>query len=95
MQVVVPYYGKVWYDDNGIANIFSLTNFFNKFRVAYDSHQDYAFNVHTNRGRIKFIINKQGIYVYNPTYITEKSNVVTTVEENMVVFTSIQIERAK
>ena len=38
MQSMVPNYGKVWYDDKSIANIFSLTNLFKKYRVAYDSH---------------------------------------------------------
>ena len=38
---------------------------------------------------------KQGMYVFKPTYTTSKSNVVTTVEENMVGFISRQIERAK
>ena len=77
---MVPKYGKVWYDDKSIANIFSLTNLVKKYIVTYDSHQDDAFSVCTNRGIIKFSINKQGIYVLNPTYITANYNVVTTVE---------------
>ena len=55
---MVPDYGKVWYDYKVIANIFSLTNLVNKYRVAYASQKDGAFNVHTNRGIIKFRINK-------------------------------------
>ena len=27
MQAMVPDYGKLWYDDKAVANIFSLTNF--------------------------------------------------------------------
>ena len=67
----------------------------NKYRVSYDSHQDDAFSVHNNIGIIKFRSNKQGLYVFNTTYNTAKSNVVSTAEENMLVFTSRQIERAK
>ena len=62
-----------------MVNIFSLANLVKKYTVAYDSHQDDAFTVHTNRGIIKFRRNEQGMYVFRPTYTTEKSNVVTTV----------------
>ena len=41
MQEMVVYYGKLWYYDKAIANIFSLTKLYNKYRVTYDSHQDY------------------------------------------------------
>ena len=84
MQVVVPAYGKVWYDDKAKANILSLSNLVKKYRIPYDSHKDDALTVHTNRGMIKFIINKQELYVFKTTYTTENSNVVTTVEENML-----------
>ena len=70
MQAVVPDYGKLCYDDKSVANILSLPNLVNKYRVTYDSHQDDAFNVHTNRGITKFRRNKQGLYVFNPTYTT-------------------------
>ena len=95
IQAVVPDYGKFWYEDKSIANIFSLNNLVKKYRVTYDSHQDGSFTVHTNIGIIQFIRNKQGLYVFKTTYNTEISNVVTTVEENIVGFTSRQIERAE
>ena len=88
---MVTNYGKVCYGDKSIDNIFLLTKLVKKYRVAYDSHQDYALTINTNRGIIKFRRNKQGLYVFNTTYTTEKSNVVTIVEENMVGFTSRQI----
>ena len=95
MQVIVPDYGKVWYYDNYIANISYLTNIFDKYRVTYDSYQYGSFPIHNKRGIIKFKTYKQGLYIFNPTYPTAKYNVFTTVEGNMVVFTSIQIERFK
>ena len=95
IKVMVPDYGKLWYDNRAIANIFSLAKLVNKYRVAYDLHKDNGFTVHTNRGIIKFKRKKEGLYVFNTPYTTEIFNVVTTVEENMVGFTSIQIERAK
>ena len=92
-QEMFPDYGKVWYDDKSIVNIFSLTNLVNKYIVTYEAHQDYYFVVHTNIWIIKYRINKKVIYVFKPTYNKANSNVVTTVEENMVEFTSRQIYR--
>ena len=57
-QAKVPDYGKVWYENKAVANIFSLNNLVKKYRFTHDSHQDYDFTVHTNRGIIKFRINK-------------------------------------
>ena len=95
IKVMVLDYGKVRYEDISIANIFSLTNLVKKFRVTYDSHQYDIFVVYTNPWIIKRSRNKQGIHVFNNTYTTENLNDVTTVEENMMVFTSRRIERAK
>ena len=61
MRVMVPDYGKVWYYDKSIANIFSLTNLVDKYRVSYESHKYDTFTVHANLGIIKFRINKQGL----------------------------------
>ena len=71
---MIPYYGKVWYGDKAIANIFSLNNLVKKYRFIYDSHQDDTFTVRTNIGIIKYRINKQRIYVFNYTYTTAKYN---------------------
>ena len=94
-QEMVPDDGKVFYYDNSIANILSIANLVNKYRFAYDSHQNDDFPVHSNVCIIKLRRNKQGMYVFKSTYNTENSNFITTVEENMVVFTSRQIDRAK
>ena len=95
IQVILPYYGKERYYYKAIANILSFTNLLNKYRVVYDSHQYYLFDFHTNIWIIKLRRNKQGLYVFKPTYSTANSNVVTTVKENIVVVTSRQIDRAK
>ena len=73
---MLPDYGKVWYDDNSTANILSLTNLV---------ESTYSYTTHTNM--MLFI----GLYVFNPTYNTANSNVVTIVEENMVGSTIRQI----
>ena len=88
---MVPDYGKLWYDDKAIANISALTNLVMKYRVTYESHQYNDFDVHTNIGIIKFMRNKQGLYVFNYTYNISNSNVVTTAKESMVGFKSRQI----
>ena len=75
--------------------MFSLTNLVKKYRVTYDSQKDDAFTVNNNKGIVKFSRDKQGLYVFKTKYNIENSNVVTKLEENMVGFTSIQIDRAK
>ena len=95
MQAMVPEYGKVWYDDKSISNIFSFANLVNKFRVNYDSNLDDTFTVHTNIGIMKLRRNEQGFYVFKPTYITTISDFVTTVEDNMVVLKIRQIYSSK
>ena len=92
---MVPDYGKVWYDNKDMENIFSLTNLVKKEIFTYDPHQDDTSTVHTNIGIIKFRRNKQGLYVFNLTYTTANLNVVNTVEDNMMGLTRRQIERAK
>ena len=67
----------------------------NKYIFTYESHQYDAFSIHTNRGIINCRTNKQEPCVFNPTYTTENPNLITTVEEYMVVSTSIQIDRTK
>ena len=69
---MVPDYGKVWYGDKSIENISSLTNFLKKYKFTYESHQYYALAVQTNIGITNFRRNKQGVYVFKPTYTTEK-----------------------
>ena len=59
IQAMLPDYGKVWYGDKAKENILSLSNFVNKYRVTYDSHQNDYYTFHTNRGIIKLRSNKQ------------------------------------
>ena len=72
----------MWYDDKDIANILSLTNLVKNYRVVYDSNQDYAFTVDTNKGMINIRRNKQGLYLFNTTYTTANSNVITAIYGN-------------
>ena len=95
IQVMVLEYGKVWYDDKGVANIFPLTNLVNKYRLTYNSYKYDDFTAHANIGITKFRRNRQGVYAFKPKCTTENSNVFIVVEKNMVGFKIRQIERAK
>ena len=66
IQEMVQDYGKVWYDNNAISNIFLLANFVNKYRVTYESHQDDDFSFHTNRWIIKFRKKNKGCMSSSP-----------------------------
>ena len=46
--------GKVWYNQDLIANIFSFANMIDKnYRIIYDSNDEDAFVVHTEGKTIK------------------------------------------
>ena len=55
MQTMFPDYGKLWYADKDISNIFLLNNFVNEYRGIYDSHQDDDSTIHTNIGVISSV----------------------------------------
>ena len=63
----VPDYGKVWYDEKAITNIFSLGKMTDKHRVTFDSDIEDAFIVHLNdKDKAKFERNDKNLYVYRP-----------------------------
>ena len=45
-QAMVAGFGRVWYDEGAIANIFSLQDLKNKHHITYDSEVEDAFLVH-------------------------------------------------
>ena len=66
-KATVPGYGKVWYDDQAIANIFGLGNMIKKHRVTFDSKKENAFLVHKKDGIIKFKASPEGLYYCTPS----------------------------
>jgi len=50
----VQNYGEVWFDNEGMATIFSFANMEDKYHITYDSTVESAFNMHTENGIIKF-----------------------------------------
>ena len=95
----VPGFGKVWFHDSAIANIFGFANLVDKHRITYDSAKEDAFIVHVKGKQLKFKRTKNGLYQYEvpPSYKTnlEISNVIDTVAENRMGYTQRQFDRAK
>ena len=52
----LPGFSTVWYHPNGIANILSLSKVKKRYRVAYDSLDGNAFDVHLTDIRIRSFI---------------------------------------
>jgi hypothetical protein len=93
----VPGYGKVWYDETAIANIFGLSKLKKKHRVTYNSEKEDAFIVHMNNNTLKFECNLEGLYMYKVSdeYLKKQSHLINTVKENRVGYTQRQFEQAK
>ena len=85
-------YSDVWYHENAIANILSLSNVKRKYRVTYDSAKENVFIVHKPKELIIFQESPNGLYYHN----TIDRNVVllNTVEENMTKYSKRQVQRA-
>ena len=55
-------FGKVWFIENGMANIFGFADLKKKYRITYDSSIEDAFTVYTPNGKIKFSASPEGLY---------------------------------
>ena len=63
----VPDFREVMFSEEAIANLFSLNKLCERYRVEFDSDKENAFIVHLSKDRrIKFPVNSQGLYTYNP-----------------------------
>jgi hypothetical protein len=103
----IPDFGKVWFNEESIANILSLADVRKARRVTMDSADDNAFHVHKpdGSGYTRFQEHPSGLYLHDSTkpvtpYTQQDgSNVVgysylQTVAENKKQFTKRQIESA-
>jgi hypothetical protein len=61
----VPGFGKVYYDEDAIANIFGFSDLKKKDRITYDSDKEDAFLVHMDNEIIKFECSLDGLYQYS------------------------------
>ena len=102
----MPGFGKVYYDEDAVANIFGFSDLKKKHRITYDSEKEDAFLVHKDNEIIKFECSPDGLYQYRVTKGYQDSlkkeqehegtsNLVSTVTENRKGYTLRQFERAK
>jgi hypothetical protein len=62
----VDRFGKVWYNKDSVANIFSFAEMRKLYRITYDSETEDAFIVHTPERQVRFKPLKNGLYSLNP-----------------------------
>ena len=62
--VLPGFSGRIWYDKDSMANIFSFAEVSNQHRITYDSSEGDVFNVHHNGKMIKFPKTEEGLYCY-------------------------------
>jgi hypothetical protein len=102
----VPGFGKVYYDEEAIANIFGFSDLEKKHGITYDSNKEDAFLVHMDNETIKFECSPDGLYQYSVSkgyqegvkeYQKEDgaSYLISTMAENRQGCTLRQFERAK
>ncbi len=94
-QATLPNYGKVWFDERAITNVFSLARLADKYRVVMDSAVENAIMVHTPNGVIKFSKGPEYIYYYKPSEHKKVVQFLSTVKDAMRGYTPRQIARAK
>ena len=104
-QATVPGFGNVWFHEEAIANIFGFGDLASKYRITYDSEKEDAFLVHMKHKTVKFTRTPEGLYQFTvPQSYKEElkmnqeeksNNMIQTVEENKIVYTKRQMERAK
>ena len=91
----LPGYGEVWFNKNSITNIVSLAGMAKKFQVQYDSWQEDAFIVDTNKGTRKFVCGQDNIYKYLPPDKEIPIQLLETIKENKKYYMECQVQCAK
>ena len=99
---VLGYKGKVWCDNDSMANIFSFAELADQCHITYDNKVDDPFHIEMSGKKVHFPRSSEGLYFYkmNDKYkelVKSKNNgtsLVTMVKENLEGFLENQIERA-
>ena len=88
-QAMVPGFGRVWFDERAIANIYAMQDLKEQHHITFDSEIEDAFLVHKEgKDPVKFKCTNQGIYAYTFPVCHERkieaaeSHLVDTVKEN-------------
>jgi hypothetical protein len=103
---IMPGFGKVYYDEDAIANIFGFSDLKKKHIITYDSNKEVAFIVHMDNEKIKFECSPSGLYQYSVSEGYQQglkedqkeigaSNLISTVAKNREGYALRQFERAK
>ena len=90
-QAMVPGFGRVWFDERAIANVFSMQDLTQQHHISYDSDVEDAFLVHKeDKDPVKFKCSSQGIYAYTIPVCHERtievaeSHLVDTVKDAVI-----------
>ncbi len=94
----VPGFGKVYYDEDAIANIFGFSDLKKKHRITYDSDTEDAFLVHMDNKIIKLECSPDELYQFSVLNGYQQglkedqkedsaSNLISTVAENRQGYT--------
>jgi len=97
---------EVWHDDKSKANVFSFSKLAKHHRIACDAAEENAFNVHADKGIVKFHVNKEGLChhavsqehldnVENINEVKQETNLNMTLEERMAPCAPQQIKDAQ
>jgi hypothetical protein len=94
----LPGYGKVWYNQNGIANILSLSRVESKYRITYDSDHGKQFVIHKAGGMVRRFKQSESGLFYMDTKEAEQEKdgtvLVNTVDENKKKYTNAAYKQA-
>ena len=52
MKATVPGYGVVWFDAQAMTNVFCFANMVEKYRIQYESTEENAFIVFSDKGQV-------------------------------------------
>ena len=98
-------FGKVWFDEKQLTNIFGFAAMTDRYRIKYNSNIEDAFLVFTENGIIKFKRDKDGLYTYRPSKEYKEqvrhverqgiNNMISTVKNNESGYSERQITGAK
>ena len=104
LKADIPGWGEAWFAPNSMTNIFSYAEMADRYRITYDNEHDDSFCVHLPHKKVKFT-RENGLYLYKPPNVpkpsddkkalTDKVQLLETVDENKKFYTKRQFERAK
>jgi Reverse transcriptase (RNA-dependent DNA polymerase) len=96
LKATVPGFGDVWYNSKAITNIFSFAEMEDKHKITYDSSNEKAFIVHLPDKDVRFKRNHNGLYYFKKgTNVCATNAAIESIEENKLMFTNRQIQKAK